>query len=246
MSDIKPKIDDAFWFDYSKTIVENAQDNRAKAAEKLKDFVKWLWPIYTAGTAIGFALAGKALPLWENILIAAAGASLIGVYWSTLMIELPRLVEFDPRSPTEIQELAYKVVIRSKQKWLRISAITSVLAAFLVSLALMVASASKPEKPVLQEIKTAITTVDNTRKLAVTASVGKAEQVFLTVRPVKSEAGGAGVGPLLVTPEEGMAYASISLDKMALPLVVSLEWKNASGTKVILIREVNDKDASGK
>jgi outer membrane protein OmpA-like peptidoglycan-associated protein len=232
-----PKINDSFWFDYSEKLVNSAQENRGKAAEKTKEFVKWLWPIYTAGTAIGFGLSGKALPIWANVLIAVAGAALIFVYWSTLYIELPRVVEFDPRSPTEIKA-AYKVVILSKQKWLRISMIASLVAAFLVSLALMFASTLKAEKPLLHDMKASITMVNNTLKLAVTASVGKAEQVFLTVRPIKSDPCIAGIGPLLLTPEDAMVFASISLDKMAPPLEVSLEWKNAAGTKMMLSKEI--------
>jgi hypothetical protein len=91
-----PKINDSFWFEYSEELVNSAMENREKAAEKTKDFVKWLWPIYTAGTAIGFGLSGKALPIWANVLIAIAGAALIFVYWSALYIELPRVMEFDP------------------------------------------------------------------------------------------------------------------------------------------------------
>lgn len=232
-----PKINDGFWFEYSQKIINSAWESREKVGEKTKEFVKWLWPIYAAGTAIGFGLSGKALPIWVNILIAIAGAALIFVYWSTLHIEMPCGVTFDPRSPTEIKA-AYLVEIRSKQKWLHISAISSLFAVFLVSLALMFAATIKSEKPLLHDMKAAITMVDNTRKLAVTASVGKVEQVFLTVHPGKSEAGVAGIGPLLLTPEEGMVYASIPLDKMALPLVVSLEWKNASGTKMMLSNEI--------
>jgi hypothetical protein len=238
-----PKIDDAFWFDYSVTLVKNAQDNREKAAEKFKDLVKWLWPIYTAGAAIGFSLTGKALPLWEKILIAAAGASLILVYWSTLTIELPRLVAFDPRSPTEIKA-AYKEVILSKQKWLRLSAVLSILAAFLVSLALLIASVSKDEKPVSPAMKAAIIKADSAQKLAVTASVGKTDKVMLTFRPIKGVARGAEACPILLTPDEGMVYASLPLNQAVPPLEVSLEWKDASGTKIMVTKEVQYKDAS--
>jgi outer membrane protein OmpA-like peptidoglycan-associated protein len=232
-----PKINDAFWFGYSEKLVNSTQEGPEKAAEKTKDFVKWLWPIYVAGTAVGFGLSGKALPIWANVLIAIAGAALFFVYWATLHIEMPLAVNFDPRSPTDIKA-AYNFLILSKRKWLSISKFSSLIAAFLVSLALMLASTIKSEKPPRYDMKATITTADNTRKLAVTASVGKVEQVFLTVRPVKSEPGTTAIGPLLLTPEDGMVYASMSLDKMAPPLAVSLKWTNAGGAKIILTKEI--------
>lgn len=235
---VVPKINDAFWFEYSEDLVTSAQENRAKAAEKIRDLVKWLWPLYTTGTAIGLGLADKVLPFWEKILIAAGGASLILVYWSTTYIELPRLVSFDPRSPTEIQA-AYEEVIRAKQKWLRISVALSVLAGFLVTLALVIASVNSEEKPRPLELRTAVHTVENAPMLSVTARVGKTDKVLLVIQPAKAAESGGDPETLVLAPApDGVVYGSVPLYKKTFPLDISLEWKGEDGTAMRVSKEI--------
>jgi hypothetical protein len=44
---LAPAVDDAFWFEKSKEIVDNALSRRDKAAETLCSLIAWLSSLYT-------------------------------------------------------------------------------------------------------------------------------------------------------------------------------------------------------
>jgi len=203
MSDgaIKPKIDDQYWFNYSETLVSNAQTKREKAAETLQKLVVWLWGIYTASAAVGFALAEKALPLWQTLLIASASASLIAVYWGTVWIQMPILVEFDPRSPTEISG-AHKIGLDKKDKRLRLTVFLSILAAILVSLSIIFASVGKEHKILELGFEASIHATDEGRLLSLTGDVGKTKKVTVYVQPILSDSTSEKARMFILTPSE--------------------------------------------
>ncbi len=173
---IKPKIDDGYWFTFSETLVSKASETREQAASKLQNLVLWLWGIYTASATVGFALSGKALSFWPTVLIAGASASLIAVYWSTVWVQMPFLCAFDPRSPTEIKE-AYKQGAVAKATRLKLTLFLSVLAAFMVSPALIIASVSKEQKPTVPSFLVSLHPRADKRVLSITALVGPIKTV---------------------------------------------------------------------
>lgn len=180
---IKPQLDDRYWFSLSEALVSKSQENREQAANKLQNLVIWLWGIYTAFAAVGFALSGKALTFWTATLIAAASTSLIAVYWGTVWVQIPILVEFDPRSPTEIKD-AFTKGIEIKNRRLKVTLFLSLVAAIMVSLALVLASVSKERESNVPGFVAAIHSTIGNRTLAVTAIVGQTKKVLICACPL--------------------------------------------------------------
>ena len=180
---VVPKIDDAYWFEYSKNLLDGAQNKREAAAAAIQKLVVWLWGIYTASAAIGFTLSGKELSFWPAIIIAAASGALIIVYWGTVWVQVPIIAHFDPRSPTEIKD-AYNNAVRTKSFRLNVTLVGSVFAAIMVSLALMVASVSKPLKEDYSNISTTVSELSGTQFLSVTAWVGGPDKVTVIATPI--------------------------------------------------------------
>lgn len=238
---IKPKIDDAYWFKLSEDMVSKASEARDLAAGKLQSMALWLWGIFTPGAGIGFPLAGKVLPFEAKVLIVAASAALIAVYWATVWVQMPVSIKFDPRSPTQIKR-AYVQGANEKGKRLQIALGLSLIAAMLVTVALVVASMSKEQKAGATKFVAGIFLQNGNRMLAVTATVGQVPKVELTMRSPASQAEPTKTKTLTYNPsEDGLLQVSLPMDGKDAPLEVSevsLEWKDSAGTKVRLSREV--------
>lgn len=139
---VKPTVDDQFWFDFSKEMVESASTTRNKAAAKLQQLIAWLWGVYTASAAVGIALSKTSYPLLVVVLIASPSAILIFAYWFTVWVQMPVKVRFDPRIPDDIKD-AYMRGVKMKGRKLICAIGLSLAAALLVSIALIAASLSK-------------------------------------------------------------------------------------------------------
>ena len=186
MATVKPSIDDQFWFDWSKAHVEGALERRQQAFEKLQNLVLWLWGIYTTFAAVGFTLSSKSLELWPTLLIALASGLLIAVYWASVWGQLPVSIEFDPRSPTEINRAHY-LSISTKDTRLRIALLLSVIAAIAVAVALVVAGTAQSKATPGLEASGKV--LGDQVQLAVTAVVKPKTDVVLAVlsRPDTAE-----------------------------------------------------------
>lgn len=57
----KPAINNEFWFQQSKTMVQNAINLRDTASDKLQEGVKWLWTAYTAVALVGTTVLAEKL-----------------------------------------------------------------------------------------------------------------------------------------------------------------------------------------
>jgi hypothetical protein len=136
-----PRINDAYWFDYSKSIVDGALKARDDAADKLQAFVGWLWVLYTAGAAVGINLGKLSLGVGATALVSAPVIALMIVYWLTILVRTPTLLQFDPRVPQEIASVYEHNVLR-KQRRLRITLILAAVAGGLVATALFYTSAN--------------------------------------------------------------------------------------------------------
>src|ERR1044071_644190 len=112
---ISPAIDDAYWFAYSKEIIEKSVGTLNDQAAKLQNLIGWLWGIYTASAAVGLTLAKASYPVLPTVLIASPSLILVFAYWSAVDAQRGVDVEFDPRSPTEIKQ-AYLYTVGQKKK----------------------------------------------------------------------------------------------------------------------------------
>lgn len=239
---IKPKIDDGYWFTLSETLISKASENREQAASRLQNLIIWLWGIYTASATVGFALSGKALSFWPTVLIAGASASLIAVYWSTVWVQMPILCEFDPRSPTEIKE-AYKHGAVAKDHRLKLTIFLSVLAAFMVSLALITASVSKEQKPTVPPFIVSLHPKADKRILSITALVGPTKTVTVHVHPLTPTSTGLSNDDcnfMFMPTGEGLLQTSIPLNTNAEQLEVTLDWEDATGMRTRISKNVRE------
>lgn len=237
--DIKPKLDDQYWFDFSENLTKNAVSKRDEAAGKLQNLVIWLWGIYTASAAVGFTLSGKSLSILPTVLIAAASAALIAVYWGTIWVQMPDLIEFDPRSPTEIKK-AYSNLVTSKHRRLKFTVVLSIIAAVMVSLALLLASVP-PGQTGLPDFDAAITSVDGQQSLALTASITKATEVTVSIQPVGGKKGTGVQRRTFKLADRGLLQVSIPLETDATAVKVTIEWNTPNNMNVQLSKVVKDK-----
>lgn len=235
---VKPKIDDQFWFNWSETLISQSEGSTEKAAAKLQNLVIWLWGIYTASATVGFTLSKQSLSFWPTLIIALASAFLIALYWSSVWVQLPIKVSFDPRSPTEIRE-AYAEGIRAKNLRLKITVVFSFLAAVTVSIALIVASIGKPRDIASMEVNGYIYQTGNSSVLYLTGGVGKANRVSLQIKPTSSP--GKPVTPIhivLKPDENGFIRTNIPLRQQVSRVMVTLEWENETGTHFVLSKKI--------
>lgn len=239
-----PKINDDFWFSFSEGYVNRAQETQEKAAEKLQNLVLWLWGIYTTFTAIGFALAQKGLDFWPTLLISAASASLIAVYWSAVWVSVPLFVEFDPRSPTEIAK-AYGDSTRKRAERLKFTVILSIAAIFLVSLSLMVASVAKePKAPKPPALAASAKVMAGQTHVAVTAAVGNTTEARIDVLGAAGESlTGHGLEPYLPT-DDGQIQTSIALPGNLDKVSVVVEWNDSNGMTIRLSKTIDVEKSS--
>jgi hypothetical protein len=174
-----PQINDGYWFAFSKTLVDGALKSRDDAAEKLQVFIGWLWSIYTLGTAIGINLGKLSLGLWPSVLIGSPIIALVCVYWLTIWVRTPALLQFDPRVPQDIARV-YEHNLLQKQRRLSLTLMAAGLAAVLVAWALSYASMVSSPSAVPQ-VAAEINTDHGTTSLFVKGNVGDAQTALLTV-----------------------------------------------------------------
>jgi hypothetical protein len=234
---VKPKIDDAYWFNYSENLVNQHQQERNEAAGKLQNLILWLWGIYTTFASVGFTLSGKDLSTGTKILIASASAALVGVYWLTVWAQMPICLEFDPRSPTEIKE-AYEKSVRSKANRLNITIFASLIASIMVTTALIVASTTVIGIYSVPTFNAVMLPIDSSKtSVAVNAKISEASKVILIVEPVDSKA--TDVFRYAILPDkEGSIQYSLIINRQIKEGTVSLEWETKDSKKIRLTQKI--------
>jgi hypothetical protein len=138
----QPKLDDQFWFDYSKDVVEKSGTRRTEAAAKLATLLVWLWGIYTAAAAVGTALVKENYPTWALLFVIAPVLILPLAYWAATYAQMPSVLGFDPRSPDEISE-AFSQNVTEKNARLHWALWLTLLSAVFVATAIVTASLGK-------------------------------------------------------------------------------------------------------
>jgi hypothetical protein len=227
----RPAIGDQYWFEFSRTLVDGAVSRRETAADALQKLVVWLWGIYTAAVSVGFALSGKQLDLGTTVFLALPSALLILVYWGTVWVQMPRLVAFDPRSPTEIEQ-AHAAIIRSKDRRLTFTLLLSVITAGLVSLGLVVAAAGRPSTFVPPVFTPVLVRDQDSTRVAVTALVGQATRADLRVTATGAGTARGTTLAVLVPGAGGLIQSNVTLAAPADSALVELEWQVPDGVRI--------------
>jgi hypothetical protein len=238
-----PRIDDAYWFDWSRLHLDSALERRDAAFGRLQGLVLWLWGIYTTFAATGFALSAKALSVEVAASVGMGSVLLIAVYWACVWGQMPVPVLFDPRSPTEISA-AHQAMIRSKDTRLVVTMLLSLAAAGAVALALLTAGATPDRARPRLEIA-AIPAADSAMQLAVTAHVKPRAQATLTAVADPPASADSRLAPqTLLATEEGLVQTAMRLPRAA-RYRVAIVWQD-EGVEVQLARVVAPAPAASR
>lgn len=142
---MKPKIDDQFWFDMSYNMVNGSIERLRNGAQKIQNLILWAFGIYT-GSAI-FTVEYKNInEIGILIILCLPYLLLILGYWQAHMAQLPSSVEFDYKSPTQI-ERAYINGYNESNKKLNRSKWLSFLGLLALAISLMLAFILKNQMP---------------------------------------------------------------------------------------------------
>ncbi len=233
---VKPTIDAQFWFDLSKKMVEDAASKRNEAAVKLQKFTVWLWGIYTASAAVGIALSKTSYSLPVIILIASPSTVLIFAYWLALWVQMPVPTRFDRRIPAEIRN-AHKKGVKTKSLKLKWAIVLSLIAAVLVSFALIAASLSKQAVP--PNFKAYYQAIQKRDIISIAGHFPADTKIILRISAVpRSTVPGASKELLYVTSQSGELQKNIELDFTAKKYDVEVEWQEKDGLVRSLRRTV--------
>ena len=233
----KPRVDDQFWFDISKQIVEGALTRRDEAAAKLQKLIAWLWAIYTASAALGLTLTKAAYPPAVIALIVAPSPVLVLAYVLAVFVEMPRTVQFDARAPRQI-EREYHTTLLKKASRLRWSLAATSLAAALVSVAIIAASVSKQTAP--YDFTAHLNNIGQQQTISLAAVLPPSTLIVLRFTALNT------AGKIRGTPEEfrytsteaGDLYMNIPLRAQADAYEVILAWQEPGGPLRTLTRAI--------
>jgi hypothetical protein len=139
----RPLVDDAFWFERSKEMVQGAATKRTEAAGKLQTTIGWFWTIYAAAAVVGVSFSDKNFDLWTSLLIVLPVPFLVAGYWLAGWAQVPINVQFDPRAPDEIKA-AHVASATKKRERLKWATILSAVGAGAVTIAILTASLIEP------------------------------------------------------------------------------------------------------
>lgn len=230
--EIKPKINDQFWFDYSEKLInENRTD---EAAKKLQNLVLWLWGIYTTYAVIGSNLQEQHFPLWVTILIALSSASLILVYWGTTWIQMPVETSFDPRCPSEI-EGAYKKITTTKISRFNKTLGASLFSAFMVSISLILMSINSSNKH--NEFIAKVESLKEKKIITLTTYVIDSDITTIKILDNNNTT----IKTLKIIPtKEGLIQVNIPIEKNIFHKI-SINWDDSKGINREISKIINHK-----
>lgn len=140
---VTPLIDDRYWFARSKELVDRGSSAYSDAAAKLQTTLVWLWGLYTAGAAVGLALAKAKFSVSTTAWTALPSVLMPIAYWTTTWVQMPAHADFDARAPAAIRE-AVNASVSEKRFRLRWAQLASFLATASVAASLFAAAFSKP------------------------------------------------------------------------------------------------------
>lgn len=216
----KPLIDDRFWFERSTELVSGGSKARIEAGDKFQAAVAWFWTVYSAAAIVGVALADKTFPFWAALVLVAPVAALVAAYWAAGFVRVPESVEFDPRSPTEI-EYVYKESARKQRNRLLAAVVLSAVAAVLVVAAILVASLVDDDDDSDGTWGAAVHGAADNREVIVGGDFPAGTKVVITVTP--TDPAGAAVKDPSIVPASGELDRRIAVTP-AKKYDVTVEW----------------------
>lgn len=220
---VKPTVDDRYWFELSKEMVQTATSSRNEAAAKLQTMTVWLWGIYTASAAVGIALSKMSYSLPIILLIASPSTVLIAAYWFAVWVQMPVRVQFDPRIPSDIKN-AYVKGITTKTWKLNGALALSLVAAILVSSAIIAASLGKQVNP--PNFRAYHHAKEGRDVIALSGHFPADTKVVLRITSfLRSGSPVMSKELLYVTSPSGELPANIEFDSTADKYEVTVEWK---------------------
>lgn len=236
----EPKITEQFWFDFSKTLVENSASKLDEAAGKIQTMLGWLWTIYTASATIGLALTKLSYPMYVNIMIALPSLFLIAGYWCAVWTQMPkREYEFEPRAPEEIKDI-YTEMVTTKYFRLKRTLLLSFTAAILVAVALILASFSK--LPATNTFEATVNLQDGHDTISFTGRFEPDTNILINITPFDDEGiSGTVVEMPYLTDSSGELQVSIALETLAPKYNVTACWDDENEAGLVHCLERNIK-----
>jgi hypothetical protein len=224
---VRPKVDDRFWFELSKKMVQSSPTSRNEAAAKLQTMIVWLWGIYTASATVGIALSKTSYPLSVILLIASPSVILIIAYWVAVWVQMPIRAQFDPRIPSDIRD-SHNKGVQVKSWRLNCAIGLSFIAAIMVSLALIATSLSKQVTP--PNFKATHHTKEGRNLIAFSGHFPADTHVALRISPTPPAIGPLKSKELFYTvSQSGDLQLNIELDFAVKQYEVRAEWKERDG-----------------
>lgn len=145
----KPLINDFYWFEISKDLVDKAPDRINDSSQRFEKLILWLWGTYTP--IIGLGSGGLALlnkvdysKFTISLLLMPCFVLLIA-YWLATKAQSSFRMEFEPRSPDSIRD-AYMFSLQEKGRYYRWSQLLTLAACAFVPLAILLSNISKEDK----------------------------------------------------------------------------------------------------
>ncbi len=235
---VRPVLDDAYWFAYSKDIVEKAVASRNEQAARFQTFIVWLWGIYTASAAVSLTLGKENLPLYAKVFIALPSLILILAYWSAVQAQTPPYVRFDPRSPTEIMA-AYDEQVRQKENLLWWARAWSFVAAFLIGAALVLASLTKPaEKSTEKQVTAPEFNAEKKGALLNVWGRGVGCDKFIIAAVSETSGWATRVEKIMPCSPNGEFGAKLELNPRLNEILAKIEWTDSKGISHTMARQI--------
>lgn len=234
-----PLVNDAYWFGFSKSLIDSALKSRDDAAATLQVFVGWLWTVYTAGAVVGINVGKLSLGFWPSVLIGSPVIALIAVYWMTIWVRIPEVIEFDPRLPKDI-ERAYNHNIKEKQGRLHRTLVWTAFAGALAATAIVYASVASSTAQTAR-LNVQVIREGDTHVIYVSGNAPEIAHVLLTVYQYDGKQRGERLASEDVPTDKGLFRAAripvTSLTTKMLLVEVDADLKDSSA-KMLLSKEV--------
>ncbi len=235
-TDDEEKIDDKYWFSLGKKMIDNSVANLETSSSRLQAVITWLWGIYTAGAAVGIALANLSLPWYMTALVFLPSATLIVAYLLSAWAQTSVPGIFNNQEAIEIKA-NYEEISRIKYTRFKLTLLFVVISVLLVILALALTSFSR--QPVTPDFNAAVHTQDNQDVIALTGNFPADTNIIVSITPYSAADVPGAVKELpYVTSSSGEIQTSISLDTQASKYDVVVSWQEDDGLSRSLQRSI--------
>lgn len=231
----RPLVDDKFWFEFSRTQVQQAIQRHDEAAGRFQTLAIWAWGIYTSLQAVGFTLANKQLSTEVTAIIALPSLLLIATYWCAIWVQTPTLRKYDPRIPSQIQR-AYVASVTEKMVRLRWTKFVSALAATSVSIAIVSASYSPTKN--IGRFESKIIRADGFQFVTLTGYSENQSPVTVSIRATPNSTNL--LSSTLIPTKDGLIQASLPIGTPLSNLWMVLEWDRRLNERIRVSTTLND------